>query len=52
MLEADTIMFYLVAICLVEFNASDVIYSAYFRWCNHLFSYPFSMFIERVYWSV
>ena len=30
MLEADTIIFYLIAICWVEVNASDVLYSAFF----------------------
>ena len=30
MREADTIIFYLIAICWVEVNASDVLYSAFF----------------------
>ena len=52
MLEADTIIFYLMTVCWVEVNASDGIYSAYFRCFIHLFSYPFCMIIERFYWSV
>ena len=52
MLEADTIIFYLIAIWWVEVNASDVIYSVYFRCFIYLFSYPFCMLIERFYWSV
>ena len=52
MLETDTIIFYLMGISLVEINASEVIYSAYFRCFIHLFSYPFGMLIERFYWSV
>ena len=52
MLEADTVIFYLIAICWVEVNASDVIYSAYFHCFICLFSYPFCMLIEQFYWNV
>ena len=52
MLKADTVIFFLIAVCCIEANASDVIYSAYSRCCIHLFSYPFCMIIERFYWSV
>ena len=52
MLEADTIISYLIDICSVEFNASDVVNSAYFCCFIHLFSYPFCMLIERFYLSV
>ena len=49
MLEADTMIFYLMTICQVGFNASGVIYSEYFCCFIHLFSYPFCMLIERYY---
>ena len=52
MFEADTIIFYLMDVCRVEVNASDIIYSAYFGCFIHLFSYTFCMIIERFYWSV
>ena len=52
MLEADKIIFYLMDVCWVEVNASDVIYSAYFRCFINLFLYPFCMIIERFCWSV
>ena len=52
MLETDTIIFYLIDISLVEINASDVIYNAYFCCFIYLFPYPFCMIIERFCLSV
>ena len=52
MLEADSIIVYLMDICWVDVNASGVIYSVFFCCFIHLFSYPFCMIIERFYWSV
>ena len=52
MLEADPVIFYLMAICWVEVNTSDVFYSANICCFIHLFSmYLFCMLIERLYFN-
>ena len=45
MLEVYIIIFYLIGICLVEVNVTDVIYSVYFSWYILPTPHPFCMFI-------